>query len=162
MAVSPHVLPPASLRRGALLIQPCPGRRRPFRGDVASLKLLQVTCLLGLVEPHELPDADDLGDELAAAGIEWLHMPVPDFGIPPSAALWREIAGRIHPRLDRGETVAIHCWGGLGRSGMIAARLLAERGRSPEGAVAKIRQVRPGAIETDAQEAWIATAGTAA
>lgn len=155
MAVSPHVLPPAPLRRGALLIQPCPGRRRPFRDDVGSLKLLQVTCLLGLVEPHELPDADDLGDELAVAGIEWLHMPIPDFGTPLSETRWRAIAGRIHPRLDRGETVAIHCWGGLGRSGMIAARLLAERGRTPEVALARVRQARPGAIETAAQEAWI-------
>jgi len=143
-------------RHGTLLILPCPGRRRPFRQDVASLRLLRVSCLLGLAEPHELAEANRLGEELAEAGIEWLQMPVPDFGTPPSETAWQAAAARIHPRLDRNETVAVHCWGGLGRSGMVAARLLRERGRTPAAALARVRRARPGAVETAEQEAWIA------
>ena len=49
----------------------------------------------------------------------------------------------------------IHCRAGLGRSGMIAARLLVERGMAPEQAIIEVRAARPGAIETEAQERWI-------
>ena len=156
MAASPHSPVPEAWRHGTLLILPCPGRRRPFREDVASLRLLRVSCLLGLAEPHELAEADQLGGELAEVGIEWLQMPVPDFGTPPSETAWQAAAARIHPRLDRNETVAVHCWGGLGRSGMVAARLLRERGRTPAAALARVRRARPGAVETAEQEAWIA------
>ena len=156
MAATQHSPVPDAWRHGTLLILPCPGRRRPFRQDVASLRLLRVSCLLGLAEPHELAEADRLGEELGEAGIEWLQMPVPDFGTPPSETAWQAAAARIHTRLDRDETVAVHCWGGLGRSGMVAARLLRERGRTPTAALARVRRARPGAVETSEQEAWIA------
>ena len=45
-----------------------------------------------------------------------------------------------------------HCRGGLGRAGMISARLLVESGVEPEVAIAKVRAARPGAIETREQE----------
>ena len=45
--------------------------------------------------------------------------------------------------------------GGLGRSGMIAARLLVELGEEPRAAIQRVRQVRPGAIETAAQEDYV-------
>jgi ADP-ribosyl-[dinitrogen reductase] hydrolase len=46
----------------------------------------------------------------------------------------------------------IHCRGGLGYTGMIAARLLVELGMDAHDAIAAVRRVRPGAIETGAQE----------
>jgi len=51
--------------------------------------------------------------------------------------------------------VLIHCTGGLGRSGMIAARLLVELGEEPRLAMQRVRAARPGAIETAAQEAYV-------
>ena len=48
--------------------------------------------------------------------------------------------------------MVFHCRGELGRSGMIAARLLVELGWAPDKAIAAIRHVRPGAIETRSQE----------
>jgi ADP-ribosyl-[dinitrogen reductase] hydrolase len=45
--------------------------------------------------------------------------------------------------------------GGLGRSGMIAARLLVELGEEPRAAIQRVRAVRRGAIETAAQEAYV-------
>ena len=50
----------------------------------------------------------------------------------------------------------IHCRGGLGRAGTIAARLLVELGMRPDEAVRRVRDARgPGAIETPAQEAHV-------
>jgi ADP-ribosyl-[dinitrogen reductase] hydrolase len=51
--------------------------------------------------------------------------------------------------------VLLHCMGGLGRSGMVAARLLVELGEEPRTAIQRVRAARPGAIETAAQEAYV-------
>jgi protein-tyrosine phosphatase len=71
------------------------------------------------------------------------------------ASSWPELADRLHALLDEGSKVFIHCRGGFGRSGMIAARLLVERGLDPAAALAHVRRARPGAVENAAQEAWV-------
>jgi ADP-ribosyl-[dinitrogen reductase] hydrolase len=54
--------------------------------------------------------------------------------------------------LVNGGRVLVHCKGGLGRAGTIAARLLVELGEKPENAIAQVRLVRIMAIETGVQE----------
>jgi hypothetical protein len=47
----------------------------------------------------------------------------------------------------------------LGRAGTIAARLLVELGMEPRKAIASVRAVRPGAIETSEQERFVMCIG---
>ena len=61
----------------------------------------------------------------------------------------------LHARLRDGFNVLVHCKGGLGRAGTIAARLLIELGMAPQMAVGVVRQARPGAIETSGQERYV-------
>jgi ADP-ribosyl-[dinitrogen reductase] hydrolase len=49
----------------------------------------------------------------------------------------------------------VHCRGGLGRAGTVAARLLAELGMAPADAISRVRAVRPGAIQTQAQREYV-------
>ena len=42
-------------------------------------------------------------------------------------------------RLRDGESIVLHCKGGLGRTGMVAARLLVELGCMPEEAIVAVR-----------------------
>jgi ADP-ribosyl-[dinitrogen reductase] hydrolase len=62
--------------------------------------------------------------------------------------------------LRRGSDVLVHCRGGLGRAGTVAARLLIELGLEPVTAMARVREVRPGAIENDDQEMYVLGLGT--
>src|SRR5262249_57613282 len=98
-----------------------------------------------------------LPQEVEARGMRWLHLPIPDGSVPSEAfeGLWREQAGRFHASLKRGGRVLVHCRGGLGRSGMVAARLLVESGMTPEKAIVAVRQIRPRANETPGQEAYV-------
>jgi hypothetical protein len=41
--------------------------------------------------------------------------------------------------LDKGQSILIHCRGGLGRVGMSSARLLIESGVEPETAIERVR-----------------------
>ena len=65
-----------------------------------------------------------------------------------------EAAARAKALLAQGGRVLVHCFGGCGRSGMAALRLLVELGEDPDEALARIRAVRSCAVETEAQMAW--------
>ena len=85
------------------------------------------------------------------------HLPIVDMQVPDAAFErdWTYHGHVLRRRLQAGGRVLVHCRAGLGRSGMIAARLLVELGAAPEEAMAAVRAARPGAIETPAQEAHV-------
>jgi ADP-ribosyl-[dinitrogen reductase] hydrolase len=91
----------------------------------------------------------------------WFHLPVVDVSIPDErferrwAVDGKELRSLLRRRLD----VLVHCRGGLGRAGMIAARLLVELGMESTNAIATVRAARPGAIETSDQERFVVRLG---
>lgn len=143
----------------AIALTHCPGRDGDLDGDVAAIVAWRATMLLSLVEDGEFADVAGFEQRLGRHGIGWLRYPIPDYGTPCDPSAWRALAGELRAALDRGGRLVIHCRAGLGRSGMIAARLLVERGQMVEAAIAAVRRARPGAIETAGQEAWIANPG---
>ena len=58
--------------------------------------------------------------------------------------------------VEQGQTVVVHCKGGLGRSGLVVASGLTTLGYSAEASLAIVRQTRPGSVETQKQEAFVA------
>jgi atypical dual specificity phosphatase len=78
------------------------------------------------------------------------HVPVADFEAPTEPQLETAL-GVIHAAVSAGKRVAVHCGGGLGRSGTVAACYLVDLGHEWRTAVARVRAARPGAIETSAQ-----------
>jgi ADP-ribosyl-[dinitrogen reductase] hydrolase len=53
--------------------------------------------------------------------------------------------------LKQGRDVCLHCKGGIGRSGTVTGLLLVDHGEGSDDAIDRIRQARPGAIETAEQ-----------
>lgn len=151
--------------RGRIGFTACPGRReagaacRRLREDIAAIRGWGAGLVLTLVETRELDrlEVPDLGARVRAAGMAWLHLPIVDFGVPDAAfeAAWLTAGAAIRTRLLAGRDVVLHCRGGFGRSGTIAARLLVELGADPEVAIGAVRAARSGAIETPAQEAHL-------
>jgi protein-tyrosine phosphatase len=88
----------------------------------------------------------------------WHHFPILDYStpLPNQAQDWQQLSAQLHGLLDQGQRILIHCFAGIGRSGMITMRLLVERGMSPADALALVRHVRPGAVERPAQYEWAA------
>jgi protein-tyrosine phosphatase len=96
----------------------------------------------------------ELSERVLSRGIDWHHLPIVDVA-PPAAAFERAwpVAGRAaFDVIAQGGRVLVHCRGGLGRAGTVAACLLVEFGMSPRDAVRQVRAVRRGAIETREQE----------
>ena len=59
-------------------------------------------------------------------------------------------------KIAAGKRVMIHCVGGLGRSGLLAASYLIRHGHKPADAIALVRQARgERAVETKIQEDFV-------
>lgn len=156
-------------RHGRIGITFCPGKVQPsaatgawdrdLLADIKAIADWGAAAVVTLLEDHELVSlkVEGLGAAVARAHMDWLHAPIPDVGVPSAAfeASWVELGEGLRDRLRAGFAIVIHCKGGLGRAGMIAARLLVELGVDAETAITRIRQARPGAIETSGQEAVV-------
>jgi ADP-ribosyl-[dinitrogen reductase] hydrolase len=140
---------------GMIGLAPCPGRDRDLVVDLAAIRDWGAAIIVTLVEHHELETMfiADLPQVVARQGIGWLHLPVRDMCAPDAAfdSRWQSEGAGLRKRLQRGERVLVHCRGGRGRAGTVAARLLIELGMPAEAAIAQVRAARPGAIETSAQ-----------
>lgn len=114
------------------------------------------------MERHELRDLGvaDLGVRAGARGLAWYHLPIRDGGVPDAGFehAWAPAGAALRQRLRAGEGVVVHCRGGLGRTGLVAARLLIELGEAPSSALRRVREARPGAVETPAQECFLLAA----
>lgn len=155
--------------RGATGITFCPGKRQPMgmtgawardlEADVAAIRAWGADIVVTLITATELEQlrVERLGDVVESHGMRWVHLPIEDYAIPDAAfeTAWPAASARLHETLDEGGRVLIHCKGGLGRAGTVAAMLLVERGDGPSMALCRVREVRPGAVETDEQEQYV-------
>ncbi len=147
----------------------CPGGRRlrqpdyrpkeDLDQDLAAITALKFSGLVTLLEESEIQymGLDILPIEVRRHDLWWKHLPIKDMAIPNPIfeQRWKLESPALHESLRRGEHLILHCWAGLGRSGMIAARLLVEFGLDPPAAVLRVRDARPGAIQTRPQEKYV-------
>jgi ADP-ribosyl-[dinitrogen reductase] hydrolase len=151
----------------------CPGKYDPhgmsgawdrdLALDLDKIHEWGAAAVVTLLEPEELTllRVERLGEEVLRRNMLWFHLPIVDVSIPDRCfeQQW-DIAGeKLRSILRSGSDVLVHCRGGLGRAGTIAARLLIELGMEPETAITRVRAVRPGAIETLAQEKFVLDIG---
>ena len=161
---------PAGTGGGLIGVTFAPGKKQPnsvsghhdrdFGADLDQIAAWNAAIVVTLMEPQELAAVaiPHLGAEVRRRHMEWHHWPIIDVSTPDPAfdAAWPERSAKLRTVLANGGRVLIHCRGGLGRSGMLAARLLVESGTTAPAAIAAVRAARPGAVETRAQERWVA------
>ena len=155
---------------GTIGITFAPGKQQPdgltgrhardLSADLDSVAAWNAAIVVTLAEADELSALGiaGIGVEVRRRHMQWAHWPITDYQVPDAAfeAAWPVRSARLRSLLACGGRVLVHCKGGLGRAGTVAARLLVEAGIGPEAAVAAVRAARPGAIETAAQERWVA------
>jgi ADP-ribosyl-[dinitrogen reductase] hydrolase len=168
-----HPLKIAALSAGPIFgrvgITFCPGKydRHAMSGywdrdlslDLDAIRDWGAAAVVTLVEPRELVvlRVEHLGEEVLRRRMLWFHLPIIDVSTPDEGfeRQWEVAGNELRTLLRSGRDVLVHCRGGLGRAGTIAARLLIELGMEPATAIRQVRAVRPGAIETLEQEKYV-------
>jgi len=155
--------------QSSLGITPFPGRnhtddfgriwQRDLNQDLAKIIAWGADSILTLVETEDFErlGVPRIAECIRAEGLNWYHMPIPNMEVPGEEfnAAWAKDGKKILHSLCSGGRLIIHCAAGLGRSGMIAAKILSVFNTPPQSAIAAVRKVRPGAIETAQQENYI-------
>jgi ADP-ribosyl-[dinitrogen reductase] hydrolase len=160
---------PAADGGGRIGMTFCPGKQDPYAlsgpwlrdldMDLDAIRDWGATAHVCLLEEHELKLLNVTGLPAGARerGLAWLHLPIRDVDIPDERfeQRWPEAGADLRGRLRNGESILVHCRGGLGRTGIVACRLLIELGETPERALARVREARPGTVENHRQERYV-------
>ena len=145
---------------GQLLLTPCPGTQQvPPEQVLDQLQLAGAHGVISLMTEAELASVglERLGPQLDARGMSWFHLPIEDDEAPDAAfeQAWQLALPRLIALLRDGKQLAIHCKGGSGRTGLVAAALLMTLGQSQQEAMAAIRAKRPRAFTLACHRHWL-------
>lgn len=148
----------------------CPGKtvigafsggnwRRDLHCDVGVIRQWGASTVVTLLERWELEEmkVPDLGSAIGQSGMNWHWLQIKDGGVPQDEVVpeWRAVKAVLLEQLSHGESIFIHCKGGLGRTGTLATELLVALGEPLPAAMLRVRMARPGAIETSEQELYL-------
>jgi atypical dual specificity phosphatase len=84
--------------------------------------------------------------------IGYLHVPTPDYTAPEVDRIDMAV-DFIHENISKNQAVMVHCAAGMGRAGTILACYLVKYKKySALDAIKKVREERPGSIQSEVQE----------
>lgn len=164
----PLIINTVQVSNGELGLTFCPGKKqaaamtgvwdRDVELDLITIEEWGATSVISLLEPFEYQELEvpNLPEEFARR-FHWLNLPIPDQQAPYNAWTehWETIRTDIKNGLNRGEKFLIHCKGGFGRTGTIAAMILMDHGYGWQEAITECRKSRELAVETRAQEEYL-------
>ena len=116
-----------------------------------------VVTLVEDIEFEKLCDKKFFVSKIYSNNLKWIHLPIADLKAPDHKFIdkWQTTKALLKNDLIDGKNIVLHCMGGKGRSGTIAAILLIEFGEKNKEAIEIVRKNRKGAIETKEQEDYI-------
>jgi protein-tyrosine phosphatase len=140
----------------ALIFTPCPGTKGvALNESIEQLKSQGATVVVTAINEQEMAkkSVSDLGEQVEAAGLTWVHLPIEDDCAPEDdfVAAWNANSATIKNAIDNNEKVVMHCMGGSGRTGLLAANLLLDRGWNLDEIISKVQALRPGAFTKQVQ-----------
>jgi protein-tyrosine phosphatase len=146
---------------GKLIFTPCPGTKGV--GVAASVEQLQqagAVAVISMTSNSELGklDVSTLPETITQAGIRWFQLPVEDDARPDSAfeQAWAASRDEIMSLVLQHKAIAIHCRGGSGRTGFMAALILREMGMDGAEADELVKGLRPHALKLAVHTEYLA------
>jgi protein-tyrosine phosphatase len=139
-------------------------RGRWERDLAADMRVLEeeheTDVLVSLMEDHEYRGyrIPELLEQESIGNIEILRFAIEDMGVPREAESERfqTFVQDVVRRLEEDQNVVVHCRGGLGRTGTLAACVLVALGRhAADEAIAAVREARKGTVQTREQEDFV-------
>jgi len=116
------------------------GSWREFEAQAKAARLASVVCLTPRDEIEELAPDYAAAMQRGDVPYEWVHLPIPNFGVPPNGETFRDAIARLARRIESGDAVLMHCAAGMGRTGSAACCVLKALGMPASEALARVRE----------------------
>ena len=143
---------------GRLAVSPRPRGGDWLEDEIHAWSQSGVDVVVSLLTPDETKDLD-LTEEpqlCRAFNISFISFPIEDRMVPSSRDDALNLVSVIERLLVEGNSIVIHCRGGIGRSGLVAASLLVYAGIEPEEAIRRVSVARGLSVpETAEQVRWV-------
>ena len=140
------------LNNGAqILFTPCPGTQQvAIEASLTQLKAAGAQTLVTLLTETDLTHlrVSSLPDYAKKLDLCWWHLPIKDDEVPQAAfeQAWASAKPHLLKEMSEAKTIAIHCQGGTGRTGMVAAMLLLEQGYDWLSVLKLVKTTKPNAL----------------
>ena len=136
---------------GKLIFTPCPGTKGvALEESISQLKQAGASAVISLTPQTEMArlEVEALPEACNSQGVDWFHLPVEDDSAPAAEfdQGWTRDRQKIEEILDRDGALAIHCKGGSGRTGLMAAVIMLGRGIGLEQVTSMVKDLRPKAL----------------
>ncbi|WP_206194376.1 protein phosphatase [Shewanella sp. SNU WT4] len=147
-----HPFDVLTLANGAAFIfTPCPGTKDAnLRDAIASLNAAGTHAIISVLPDDEIATlgVTALGHDIVQQGLAWYQLPIEDDEAPqqPFLSGFAMVKNELLARMAAQQTLAIHCRGGSGRTGLMAAILLLESGLPWPQVQGLIQGLRPNAL----------------
>ena len=80
------------------------------------------------------------------------NIPIQDFGVPDNQQTMHNILQTIDTAINAGHKVYVHCWAGIGRTGMVVGCYLTRYGYNGDQALKKLQQLWQQCAKSDFQQ----------
>jgi protein-tyrosine phosphatase len=152
---------------GKVSITPRPRGGSRLLDEMAALRAASVDILISALTAEENEEFGlGLGEEARVAeeaGLSFRSIPIEDMSTPADSDEILATLDELASQVRAGKHVAVHCFGSIGRSGMISTLLLCRNGWEPETAMARMSELRGRRVpETDEQRQWVLQHGATA
>ncbi|MCZ4250211.1 dual specificity protein phosphatase family protein [Pseudoalteromonas shioyasakiensis] len=147
------------LETGAFIFTPCPGTKSVgLSQSVADLKAAGAKAIITLMYDEELVKngAQQLAIECEQAGLSWFQLPIVDDDAPREAfsLAFKKHLNEILAIIKSGGSVAVHCKGGSGRTGLVIGLLMHELGYAKNDIVNQVQAIRPKSLHNPVQRSF--------
>lgn len=155
-----HPYDKLTLDNGAtFILTPCPGTKSvDLETSVSQLKSAGAEAILTLMYDKELTKlaASSLPAICEASDMQWFQLPILDDDAPNTdfEAAFSNHLKQILDILNNQGTVAVHCKGGSGRTGLVIGLLMVQLGYDKNLVIDQVQKIRPKALQHPVQLAY--------
>ncbi|MCF6300069.1 MAG: tyrosine-protein phosphatase [Proteobacteria bacterium] len=132
------------LTKGNIIMMPKPPKGDHLGHFTAFLKQQGVNQVVSLLEPLESQQFGLVSHAMLCEGedIEHHNFPIKDHGIPLDVQKFLGLIEQLANALDQGQTIAFHCFAGIGRTGLTAASVMIHLGHDLDVALIQLSKAR--------------------
>ena len=147
-----------NIDNGSITMMPRPPGSTQLPHFIEYLQSVGIDVVVSLLQFDEVESLSLIseGSECERYGIEFVNFPIKDHHVPQFFVPFNQLITKLTKDIDHGKNIAIHCYAGIGRTGLVASSILMKRGLEVDFALLKLSQCRGLRVpETLSQISWL-------